>query len=95
MHFLSQPVNLPPRVAENDSLGDGDGLIQITQGVEFPFFLFNSDVELFDTFKSQLVSLDKDSNWVTHEFLGDLQHISWHGGRKQNDLSVLWEKLEH
>ena len=95
VHLLSQPVDLPPGVAENDSLGDGDSLVEITESVEFPFLLLNRDIELLDTFKSQLVSLDKNSDWVTHKFFGDLQHISRHGGREQNDLSILWEKLEH
>ena len=95
MHLLSQPVHLPPGVAENDSLGDSNGLVQITQGVQLPFLFLNRDVKLLDTFECQLVSLDKNSDWVTHEFLGDLQHIIRHGGRKQNNLGVLWEKLEH
>lgn len=36
MHLLSQPVDFSPRVEEDDSLGDGESLIQITQGVQLP-----------------------------------------------------------
>ena len=72
MHFLCQPVHLPPGVAENDSLGNSNGLVEITQGVEFPLLFLYRDIELFDTFKGQLVSFDENSDWITHEFLGDL-----------------------
>src|ERR1700734_308088 len=34
VHFLSQPIDLPPCVAENNSLGDGDGLIEIAQRIQ-------------------------------------------------------------
>jgi len=95
MHLLRQPIYLPAGVAENDGLSDGDRLVEITQSIQLPFLLFDSNVELLDTFKSQLVSLHKDSDWITHEFLGNLQNISRHSSRKQNDLGVLWEKLKH
>merc|ERR1719341_2146383 len=36
VHLLSQPVHLPPGVAEDDGLGDGEGLIEIAQGVQLP-----------------------------------------------------------
>jgi len=73
VHLLSQPVDLPSGGTENDGLRD-------TQGVEFPFLLFDRYVKRLDTVKSQLVSLDKNSDWVTW----DLQHIIRHGGRSWN-----------
>ena len=36
MHLLCQPVHLPAGVDEDHSLGDGQGLVQITQGVQLP-----------------------------------------------------------
>lgn len=36
MHLLSQPVDFSPGVEEDDSLGDGQCFIQITQGVQLP-----------------------------------------------------------
>lgn len=36
MHLLSQPVNFSPSVKEDDSLGDGQRFIQITQGIQLP-----------------------------------------------------------
>ena len=36
MHLLCEPVHLPPGVDEDDSLGDGQSLVQITQRVQLP-----------------------------------------------------------
>lgn len=36
MHLLRQPVDFSPGVEEDDSLGDCQRLVQITQGVQFP-----------------------------------------------------------
>lgn len=36
MHLLSQPVDFSPGIEEDDSLGDGQCFIQITQGVQLP-----------------------------------------------------------
>lgn len=36
VHLLRQPVNFSPGVEEDDSLRDGQRLIQITQGVQLP-----------------------------------------------------------
>ena len=44
VEFVGEPVHLAAGGAENDGLGDGDGLVQVAQGVEFPVFLLNRDV---------------------------------------------------
>lgn len=36
MHLFSQPVDFSSSVEEDDSLGDGQCFIQITQGVQLP-----------------------------------------------------------
>lgn len=36
MHLLSQPVDFSSGVKEDDGLGDGQSLIEITQGVQLP-----------------------------------------------------------
>lgn len=94
MHLLGEPVDLPPGVAEDDGLGDGDGLVQIAERVQLPLLLLDGDVELLDTFKGQLVPLDQDPDGFTHELLRDLQYVGGHGGREKHDLSVLRQKLE-
>lgn len=80
VHLLGEPVDLPPGVAEDDSLGDGDGLVEIAKGIELPLLLLDSNVELLDTFKGQLVPLNEDTDGLSHEFLRDLQDFSRHGG---------------
>lgn len=37
VHLLSEPVNFPSCVDENDCLCDGEGFIQVTQCVQLPF----------------------------------------------------------
>ena len=39
MHLLSEPVHLPPSIDEDHSLGDCQGLIEITQGVKLPLLV--------------------------------------------------------
>lgn len=87
-------VDLSLGVAENNGLGNGDGLVQITENLNLVLLSVNVDVELLDTFKGQLVLLDQNADGVTHELGGDLQNILGHGGGQQNDLDLLWEKLE-
>ena len=94
MHLLGKPVDLSAGVAEDDSLGDGDGLVEIAEGVELPLLLLDGDVELLDTLAGQLVPLDENTDGVPHEFLRDLQNIGGHGGREEDDLGALGEQLE-
>lgn len=92
--LVGEPVNLPAGVAEDDGLGDGDGLVQIGEGVELPVLLLNGNVELLDTFEGKLVLLDENADGVTHELGGDLEHILGHGGGKEDNLGGLGQKLE-
>jgi hypothetical protein len=39
-------------IAENNSLGDGQRIIKITQRIKLPFLFLNSNEELFDTLKT-------------------------------------------
>jgi len=94
VELLGEPVDLSPGRAEDDGLGDGDSLVQVTQGVELPVLLLNGDEELPDTLKGELVSLDEDSDGVPHELLGDLENVLWHGGGEQHDLGLGREELE-
>jgi len=94
VHLLRQPVHLPASIAEDHGLCDGYRLVQITQGVQLPFLLFDRDVELLDTFQGQFVPLDENPDRFSHELLGHLEHVRGHGGGEKNDLGVLREELE-
>lgn len=95
VHLLGQPVHLPPGVAEDHSLRDRHSVVEIAQSVQFPVFLFDGNVELLDTLKGELILLDKDTNGVAHETLGNLQDIHGHRGREQHDLGARRQVLEH
>ena len=92
--LVGKPVNLATSVAEDDSLGDGDGLVEIGKSIELPLLLLNSNVELLDTLEGKLVLLDKDADGVAHELGGDLEDVLGHGGGKKNDLGRLGKELE-
>ena len=49
-HLISEKIDFAAGVAINDSLGDGEGLIQVAQCIKFPFLLLNRNVELPNTF---------------------------------------------
>ena len=38
-HLVSEPVHLPAGVGENDRLGDGEGLVEVAEGVELEVLL--------------------------------------------------------
>lgn len=48
--------------------------------------LLHVDVELTDSLQGQLFLLDEDANRLTHELLGNLEHVLGHRGRQENHL---------
>ena len=44
VELLGEPVDLSSSGAEDDGLGDGDSLVQVTKGVELPVLLLDGDV---------------------------------------------------
>lgn len=56
MEFLGEPVDLSAGGAEDNSLGDGDGLVQVTEGVELPVLLLDGDVWLISEALSDSVN---------------------------------------
>lgn len=92
--LVGEPVDLSAGVAEDDSLGDGDSLVQVREGVELPLLLLNGNVELLDTLQGKLVLLDQDTDGVAHEPGGNLKDILGHGSRQQDDLGGLGKQLE-
>lgn len=92
---LGNHVDLSLGVAENNGLGDRDGLVQVAENLELVLLLVNVNVELLDTFKGKLILLDKNADGVTHELGGDLKNILGHGGGQENDLDLGGEVLEN
>lgn len=94
VELLGEPVDLATGRAENDGLGDGDSLVKVAKGVELPVLLLNGDEELTNTLKGEFVTLDENTDWVTHELLGDLEDVGGHGSREEDDLGLGGEELE-
>merc|ERR1712131_108074 len=90
-HFFGEPVDFSLGRTENDGLGNGQGIVEIAKCVELPFFTFNSDKELFDTFQCQFITLDEDSDWIRHELVSHLQDFVWQSSRYQDNLSCWWK----
>ena len=88
VHFLGQPIHLPASVAENDGLGDGEGLVQIAQRIQFPVLFLHVDVELFDALEGEFLFLHEDGLGVPHEFFGDVEHLGGHCCGEEHHLHL-------
>ena len=85
-HLLGQPVDLAAGVAEDDGLGDGEGVVEVAQGVELPVLLLDGDKVLLEALEGQLVALDEDAHGVGHELGGHVEHVVGQGGADDDDL---------
>lgn len=68
-HLFSKPFNPALFVAEDDSLSDGQSVIEIAQGLEFEFIFLYSNEELLDAIKGDLVSFYQNTNRIIHKFI--------------------------
>lgn len=78
--------HLSSGVAEDDGLSDGEGIVQVAEGIKFPFFFLDCDKELLDAFERQFITLDEDANGVGHELGGHLEDIVGQCCTEQHDL---------
>jgi len=95
LHFFLEPVDLASGVAVDDSLRDGERLVEIAQGLELPLFALDRNVELLDTFQGQFVLLDQDADGFAHEAFRHFEHVQGHGGREKADLHCFRKELEN
>ena len=94
LKLFGEPIDLSSGVAEDDGLGDGDGLVEIGEGVQFPLLLLDGDEELLDSLEGEFVSLDENSDRVSHELGGDFENVGGHGGGEEDDLGRRGKELE-
>ena len=88
-----KPIDLPAGIAEDNGFCDGNGLVQIAEGLQLPLLLLNIGIELLDTFEGKLI-LEQDTDGIVHKVGGDLEHILRHGGRKEDNLGGLRKELK-
>lgn len=82
LHLIGEPVDFSASVTVDDGLGDREGLVEIAQGIQFPVFLLDHNIELLDTVQGKLGALDQDSYGIPHETLRDLEDLDRHSGRE-------------
>uniref|UniRef100_A0A667XGT5 Uncharacterized protein n=1 Tax=Myripristis murdjan TaxID=586833 RepID=A0A667XGT5_9TELE len=74
-------------MAEDHGLGDGDGSVDVAEGVELLLLAVAQHVVLFDRIQRLLLSLQLDDVGVRHDALGKQhlavfrQHPAWHRGK--------------
>eukprot|EP00756_Hemistasia_phaeocysticola_P041929 Hpha_TRINITY_DN16942_c0_g1::TRINITY_DN16942_c0_g1_i4::g.55631::m.55631 len=93
VHLLRQPVHLAASVAEDHGLRDRHTVVQVHQRLQLELLL-HRHVELLDTLQGQRLLLHQDTDRVTHELPGQLQHLRGHRRREQGHLHVLRQELE-
>jgi hypothetical protein len=81
-------------VTVNERLVNVQVSVQLKEDVHLPLFLLDSDVILSDTFKSELLTLNKNLGGVSHEVLGELQNIWRESSREKRNLDVSGKVLE-
>jgi len=93
-HSLLELLNTLFGVAVDEGLVDIEVSVKVEENLHLPFLLLDGDIVLSDTFKGQLLVLNKDLSSISHEVLGELEDVIWHGSREQSNLDVLRQVFE-
>uniref|UniRef100_A0A672ZWS2 Uncharacterized protein n=1 Tax=Sphaeramia orbicularis TaxID=375764 RepID=A0A672ZWS2_9TELE len=75
-------------MAEDHGLGDGDGSIDITKGLELLLFAVTQHIVLFDGIQCLLLSLQLNDVGVRHDALSKVPHGFFEGGREKQHLAI-------
>uniref|UniRef100_A0A8C9QEE1 Uncharacterized protein n=1 Tax=Spermophilus dauricus TaxID=99837 RepID=A0A8C9QEE1_SPEDA len=75
-------------MAEDHGLCDGDGPIQVAQGLELLISVIAQDIILLNGVQCLLLTLQFDNVGVWDHFLGKLPHRVFKGGREKQHLAV-------
>lgn len=68
--------------------------VKVKKYVHLPLLLFDGNVVLVNTFKSELLILDENLRWVSHEVLSHTENFVGEGGREKSNLDLTREELE-
>uniref|UniRef100_K7BL55 V-crk sarcoma virus CT10 oncogene homolog (Avian)-like n=1 Tax=Pan troglodytes TaxID=9598 RepID=K7BL55_PANTR len=75
-------------MAEDHGLSNGDGPVEVTQGLELLVSAAAQDIVLLDGVQGLFLTLQFDNVWVWDHFLGKLPHRVFKGGREKQHLAV-------
>jgi hypothetical protein len=81
------PAHLPLCVDKDDSLRDGERVVQVAQRVKLPLLALHRHKKLLDALQRQLVALHQDLDGVRHELAGHLQDVVREGGGDEDHLA--------
>uniref|UniRef100_A0A8C0MLQ7 Uncharacterized protein n=2 Tax=Canis lupus familiaris TaxID=9615 RepID=A0A8C0MLQ7_CANLF len=76
-------------MAEDHGLSNGDGPVEVTQGLELLISVIAQDVILLDGVQCLLLTLEFDNVWIWDHFLGKFPYRVFEGGREKQHLAVL------
>ena len=84
---ICESTNLALGVTEDNSLCDGQRIVEIAKSIKLPLLLLNGNEELLDTLKGKFITLDKDAHGLVHEFAGHVEDFDREGGGKKDNLN--------
>ena len=78
-HHLSEFHYSLLGIAVDEGLVDVQVAVEVKENVHLPFFLFDGNVVLVDTFEGEVLILDQNLCGVSHEVLSELKDLNGHG----------------
>merc|ERR1712000_512011 len=86
--LTGEPFDLLAGVAEDDSVRDHHGIVQITESIILPLFLLDSDEELLDAVGGDFITGNEDAGGISHELLGKFENFTGNSGADEHDLAT-------
>lgn len=75
-------------MAEDHGLCNGDGTVDVTEGLELLLLTVAQHIVLFDGIQRLLFSLQLDDIGIRHDALGKVPHCLFKCGREKQHLAV-------
>jgi len=95
VHLFFQIENSLLCVTVDQSLVDVQVSIEVEKNFDLPLLLFNCNIVLTDTFKSQVFTLDKNFLWISHEMFGQRKDLIWHSSGEKCNLHIPRKEFEN
>ena len=82
-------------VAVDEGLVDVKVGVKIEKDFDLPFFFFDCNIILSNTFESKVLFFDENFFGLAHEVLGQAEDLMGHRSREKSDLNVTRQKFEY